>query len=938
MPSDLLPELNSPTAVDLLPEVTTPQQAGLSGHGSLRKSGDLLPEIGATTKVEPLRQMTPVEVGKIEAEDPPMGERDQAPWTDPVPIIASAGTSLGRVGVMAATKALVSGLVAEPFIGKGMEEFEENVSGDLPPALKIPTEITAQILLNRGLARTSTNALNAAKSTFMRSLVDETMPAIHIPDVNAKQQGPIGKTFKGLATTYDKYIGSPLWDVLVKQKLPQLLEKVPGGSAVNRALIFDYRPGLDNSAGFNSMVDALRNKSGAWADYGIDLGKRLQSHTPDEQMLLGQYIRGETKELPDNLKDVGDEAVGALFKLGKAATDLGLLSEETFFKNAGKYMPRLYSTKEYQSLVKRFKVDPATKLDLSRFKHRSDIPKDIREKMGEILTPGYPVAKGVTQLSQDVEMARFYQGLSQNENWVKIPSKQIVNGKVKYGKVDAQEGWKQLPETKKLGVLSGAYAHPEVYRELEPSFTTLSASRKAVNNMWMKALGSWKFGKVILSPKTHVRNLFSNSVLAHLGGMPFWEQPRYLKAAAKEMVEGGNFWKAAKQLRLMDGTFANQELKTLFNKVSGEVGSTGSLPETVGSIGKIVSRVRNGMNKAADAYQAEEQLFKLAKMMHNMEVRGMNPSDAAKDASEWLFDYGKLTNFQKGYKNSPLGAPFATFTFKSVPKVLEAAVKTPWRFAAPMMALKGLEEASREHAGDTPDQAAAKKEMRPEWQQGSFMGIDNFTRVPVTDDSGRDYYLNLSYILPWGDISDTGNVLGIPGGVMPFSNPFIKEPIEQISNYSWFWKSPIVSDSDVAGKGDKSGFKKRAQHALQTFLPTPYTDIMKGLAAYKGEPDYRGRTRPAGVVAADVFGGFKMYPVDYAEQMERAVRELNPKSGYLARKLRSQIHTLAVKKSAMEKLGKPTGYYDKEIAEKIEQMRGLAIELKDKAEVYRRTK
>jgi hypothetical protein len=57
------------------------------------------------------------------------------------------------------------------------------------------------------------------------------------------------------------------------------------------------------------------------------------------------------------------------------------------------------------------------RLDLSRFKKRKDIPEEIRQEMGEILTPGYPVAKGIVQMAHDIEMAKFFNGIADTEEW-----------------------------------------------------------------------------------------------------------------------------------------------------------------------------------------------------------------------------------------------------------------------------------------------------------------------------------------------------------------------------------------------------------------------------------------------------------------------------------------------------------------------------------------
>jgi len=744
-----------------------------------------------------------------------------------------------------------------------------------------------------------------------------------------------------LGEQYTKYIGEPVWDKLVMKKIPKLLEQVPGGKAVNRAFLYDYRGNLPNTPGYIKSMEDMKRYQAVGREYAIDLGKRLQAVPEDAQLRMGEYIRGEIDTLTGKELELANEAKRSLYDLGKQSVDLGMLSEQTFFKNAGRYMPRLYTSKEYQSLLTKFNLTKPNRLDLSRFKKRKDIPKEIREQMGEILTPGYPVAKGITQLTHDIEMARWFNGIAANPEWA-LP---------KTSEATIPKGWKQLPSNKKLGALSEAYVHPEIRRDLEEAIHVMTQPEK----VWRKALGAWKYGKVIISPKTHTRNCMSNSILAHLGGLPMYEQPVYLTKAAKNMLDKGKYWKAAKEEGIFRHTFTQYELRALFNQVEGELGGIKAqgIPEALGKIGKGWAMIKGGAHKAAALYEAEEQWFKLAKMIHNIERKGMGVQEAAKDAEKWLFNYAKVTKFQEKYRSKWYGAPFCTFTFKSLPRMAEAMVKTPWRFALPMSMIYGLEQAAQRKIGDTPEEIEAKKSLRPEWQKGEMLGMPNFVRVPIVDEYGREYYLNLTYILPWGDIGEGGGFGPIPGGVMPLSQPFVKEPQSIFMNYDPFWEEEIVKEKDIAGlKGVKGrspqqiwepwteagrkAWKIRGKHAVQSLAPTPVMDIAKGISTLSGKPDYKGRLRPPGVTAADVLAGVKMYPVDYVEQTAREIAKLHPQKGYLARKIKSDIRTLSVKKATMKKIGGNVALYDKQIKGKIDQLKGLAEEAREVASKKRK--
>jgi len=742
-----------------------------------------------------------------------------------------------------------------------------------------------------------------------------------------------GIPFNEFGNAWIKYVGEPVWDKGVMTLGPKLLEKIPGGKEVNRALLYDYRGDLPNTAKYIASLEAKKQLQSTGKVYAIDLGNRLSSMPESSQLKIGEFLRGGEIKLSEVEMPLAQEARNVLMDLGQQAVEAGLLDERVFFENVGKYMPRLYTSKEYQSSLTRYGQKAPTKLDLSRFKRRQDIPKPVREKMGEILTPGYPVAKGVSQLTHDIATARFFNGIIANQEWA-LP---------KNTELPVPEGWKQLPKDARLGKLNNAFVHPEIFADMKQTIKV----RDLKERYWRKALGAWKYGKVIASPKTHARNMMSNSVLAHLGGLPMAEQPYYLIKAAKEMRSNGPLWQKLKGESGFSHTYTEGELKALFDNVQTHLDgiSAADLPEKFGIIDDIWNKSKRLAKKGADLYEAEEMWYKTAKFIHNVERKKMSPQQAWVDAEKWLFNYSKLTRFQEWYRSSPVGAPFATFTFKALPRIAEATIKYPWRLATPAAIIYGLERAASAKIGDTRGQFQAKKDLRPDYMKGSYLGIPNFARVPVVDDEGlggtqREYYLNLSYILPWGDIGESGGFLGIPGALMPMSQPVVKEFIEQSTNYDWFWQKPIVKETDTAGKepwdAALTDVGTRLEHAARTFLPTPVVDVTKALDSLLAKPDYMGRFRHPGVVAADVIGGIKMYPVDYNEQMSRLIGTTDPKKGYIARRLLSEINTLARQKAAVEEKGQNGIYYQQQIEKKVDQLKGLGEEMRKKGETYRK--
>lgn len=798
----------------------------------------------------------------------------------------------------------------------------------------------------------------------------------------------IARVMRKLGDLYTRRIGSPVWDRFVMETLPRLLEHVPGGKAVNRALIYDYRGDLPDAAGYMKSFDDMHRAQAIGREYAIDLGKRLQALPEESQIRMGEAIRGELplEQLPPQEGRLAIEAVRAMTELGRQAVDAGLLNEETYFKHVGRYMPRLYTSKEYKGLLSKYGLTKPNRLDLSRFKKRKDIPEEIRQEMGEILSPGYPIAKGIIQMTHDIELAKFFNGIADNEEWAwtknlpkeyydevrkdlldakkanakdEIPLEDIV-AMVQKVHPDAlidiredaigrqrvviengapiPEGFLQMPKSAKLGRLSEAYVHPEIFNDLQDAIRVMGEGEKAIK----KALAAWKFGKVVASPKTHIRNLMSNSILAHLGGMPMYEQPVYLWKAASELKNQGDYWKQAKEEGLLLDTFTQAELRSIFDSLPdlGGVDSAQDMPAVIGKMQRALDAGRKVTSNMAKLYELEEQWFKLAKFIHSQERLGLSPTEAFKDAEKWLFNYSKVTRFQREYRQSLFGAPFATFTFKALPRIAEAAIKTPWRFLLPGAMVFAIEEAARQMIGDSKEEREAKKKLRPEYMQTTdFMGIPNFVRFPFLDEYGREHWLNLTYILPWGDIAEGGDFMGIPGALRPMSHPLTNELAQQIMNYDAFRKDNIVKDKDIEGLGgwDKvlEQAKARGAHLFNTFAPTPVTDVAKGIESMRREPQGRfGRVRDKGVVAADAIAGVKLYPIDYAEEMLKRVNKLDPAKGDIARRLVADIKMLAQKKKITEDRGGDGARYQREIDKKVQQIGGLGKELKEYGEAF----
>lgn len=713
-----------------------------------------------------------------------------------------------------------------------------------------------------------------------------------------------------LTEAYTRLIGRPLWEKAVGllwrmtpdfvqraiRERPSLIrERVPGGEA--------YLEARGEARGFIAeKVEA-----------GFELGERLtKDFSASEQQALGRMIKGEAtaaelRKLRNDpaFNDAIEAAKAARVEfdnLGSQAVIQGLLKEETFFTNYGKYMPRLYRKHEmnYQGMLERFGERKPNRLDRSRFLKRKDIPEHIRMMMGEIKEPGLPVAKGIAQMGHDVGNMRLFNTVADNPVWA---GKTVEN---LWRQHRNPADFVQMPETPKLGRLSGQWVDKWIADDLNQIIRARSEMEKVAGAL----VGEWKYSKVVLNPSTHARNMMSNTILAHLGGLPMTRMDIYYRGL-RELASKGELYqeaKAASQGKLARGTFAGAEFNTLldsWNKTGGSLTERIVAMRAAFREGKPsqalqqvrISQTRIGQ-KLGDLYQAEEQWFKMSKYIHNRE-RGLSPREAWADAEHWLFDYSEVPQLVHWSRMSPVGAPFITFTYKALPVVAESIVTAPWRMGAIMASLYYLNEFAADELGFSEQQRREIEAVLPERMRGSFLGTRKFIMLPFRDKYGQIQYLDLTYILPWGDIGESGGLgSDIPGvsavGGLTRQIPVVGSPLVQaiaeigLNKSSFTGKEiyhPWESKAEISKKISLYLYRQMAP----SLAPGGYgfSRLQKSLTQ---EPDYRGRTSSLPTAAASTLLGLKITPIDPRQErrywqfeVDREIREIEMEVGKVRR-------------------------------------------------------
>ena len=565
---------------------------------------------------------------------------------------------------------------------------------------------------------------------------------------------------------------------------------------------------------------------------------KLDSAT--QRVIADARKAGKLENLPIELLEKARPAFDELDKLGKEAVEVGLLKAETYEENVGKYIARLYRkheipTEGVEKIKTIFAEKKPLRVDLSRFKKRTDIPEDVREAMGEILEAGYPTAKALVQLKNAVENTKFFSEVN-----------------TKFAKDVIEEGLELLPSVKTLGSLAGKAVPKPIADSINEIVRVPGAVEKGITKY---IVAPFKFSKVILNPPTHARNIISNFILNDFEGLSPARLDIYTQAA-KQIATKGDLYQEAKAVGLGVDTFAAQELKSMLTGI-----------ETKNLLGKS----KEFMNKIADLYQKEEEWAKMA-MYIFQKGKGLNPEEALKVAERATFNYAQVTPFIRRVRESLWGFPFATFTYKVTPQVLKTLATKPTKISN-----IGKIKQSIENLSDLQE-LEAERATEPQWIRDGF-----YIKLPAKDKHGRSMYFDMTYIIPFGDLvsgqilerrvsRETGLRETLPeaaAGRLPFINI-----IKEIGKNQDFRGDKIVRDGDSPEKQSADLFR----YLLKVMAPPLIGEQIPGGVTAQGE---RRPGRIAGILeqseraaeGKEVFGrtpmfellrqvGIKLDPVD----------------------------------------------------------------------------
>lgn len=658
-----------------------------------------------------------------------------------------------------------------------------------------------------------------------------------------------------------------------------------------------------------------------------DIYDTMMDSTPADKQAAYEFLttRGARADRIQDAK-IRDTAVSVKDRfddLGQKLVNAGLIPQESADAYTGQYLPRLYLKHVLGDQLHAAIGTGKKTSNLGQTKRRKDIPEDVRKViLGEITDPAFLSSFGVSRTMRDLAMIDFMAAVSKNEAWtppamlvtwrgrqvspfwmhseaVRLrkqadfmkDSPHAVTARKMADQMDTLanqaiakleradlDGFKQIPDSPRYGALRGLWVREEIFEDMVGAQNFIDpGSVEAWFQKWGgKVTRAWKTSKVALNPPSHFRNMMGNSIMLQLSGVPHHRQPLRFVQAINSIKDKDKYYQIARKYGLFEATFSNIEL----TRIADEWLALQDTNEShFGKLNAMAGRVTNAIG---DLYQFEEALFKIMKLRDNME-NGMEEGAAMIDAHKWLFDYSLVPRWVRWARNAPLGTPFLTYTYKAIPRMLEALVRTPWRYLPYIAGYYALQELLQ-YAFDVDDDDLEKLEKAyPEWtkNKGGLM------LLPTRDANGNLQLFDMGYIVPWGMLADVARQgSNMEGGMVLDSIGVMSGPVADVisgwqTNIDPFTRKPIVDQRDPRGEQIKQrlwwawGLAAPGWLTRSGFSGKLYDYATDAVDKRTGEPKLTG-----GQVAARFFG-LTVYPLNPVESrksnlffMQREIEEI----------------------------------------------------------------
>jgi hypothetical protein len=357
------------------------------------------------------------------------------------------------------------------------------------------------------------------------------------------------------------------------------------------------------------------------------------------------------------------------------------------------------------------------------------------------------------------------------------------------------DGYKQMPDTARYGALRGLIVKSEIHDDIVGVVSVLGKDIAFMQKMLsyggpLTKLTQWfKISKVALNPPAQVRNFVNNMVMVNLSGVPLYRFPELFLKVLRDLKSEGKYTKIVRKHGTDVSTFAANEFVNIEKQL---IELERQARDGVG-IHTLLLMAGKVVNAFSNAYQGSEMLGKMMVIIDQMERKKTSENKAVNLANKWLFDYSEVNPNVRFLRNAPIGAPFITYLSKVMPRLLEVALKYPWRFAPYIGLYYSIPMLIAASVGASGDDMEALKKALPKWLERKGYALP----LPTKDEHGRWKFVDIGYFFPWsaltnpidiakeGDIGEairgagllTGPVPDLIAAVSTGKDPFTKREI-----------------------------------------------------------------------------------------------------------------------------------------------------------------
>lgn len=453
-----------------------------------------------------------------------------------------------------------------------------------------------------------------------------------------------------------------------------------------------------------------------------EFGQGYDKLDPAIKDLMDKALRGDMNaliSLPTDVATVINDMRHQVDAMSQAAINLGMLSNDmvaTFQNNMGVYLTRSYRKfndprwvknvpdqvrqdaeaflrREYPNLTDAeiqgelnyylttresigniFKQSPLGSKNINILKNRKDIPKEIRDLLGEYTDPFINYSASMMQLSQLTARQKFLEGVKQEGLGVFLFN--VPTGE--YFEPIAGEG------SKTMSPLNGLFTTKEIADAfngaLNPKSTDFSGVTGSIYLGYLMANAFVKTGKTVLAVESQIRNFWSNFM--------FMVNNAYIfdAAAYKGLLTS---FVTIKQdlLKTGDKSFEDYLLKLTALKVVDESVNANDITQLIKDIdfqqgswldalnATVAAKVLKAPVKvAAKVYQASDDFFKI--VAYETERQRLIDAYGTTKTMEWietraaekvrtvLPTYSLVPKIIKEFRKTPLVGTFVSFPYE----------------------------------------------------------------------------------------------------------------------------------------------------------------------------------------------------------------------------------------------------------------------------------